>query len=64
MKHGSVGDTDDQAVIREEPGYRLPPRLRAGRVEEFVTSPPQFLACLRDGVGVRHLELDRRLRDH
>src|SRR5689334_9583028 len=33
VKRGNVGDANDQAVFCEEPGHRLPPRLRAGRVQ-------------------------------
>ena len=33
VKRGSVGDADDQAILREKPGYRLSPRLCAGRVQ-------------------------------
>ena len=30
---GAVGDADDQAILREQPGHRLSPRLCAGRVQ-------------------------------
>ena len=29
VQQGGVGDTDDQAIVREKPGHRLPPRLGA-----------------------------------
>jgi hypothetical protein len=33
-------------------------------VQQFVAGPLEFIACRRDRVGVRHLELDGCLGDH
>ena len=64
MEHGRVGDADDQAILGEKPGHRLSPRLGAGRVQQFEARALKLVTRRRDGIRVRHLELDRRLRNH
>ena len=41
-----------------------PARLGARRVQQLIARALQLAACRRDRVGVRHLKLDRCLRDH
>src|SRR5215471_13239684 len=64
VQHGSVGDADDQAILREEPGHRLPPRLGAGRMQHLETRALKLAASRCDSICIRHLKLDRRLRDN
>jgi hypothetical protein len=58
VKRGSVGDADDQAILGEKPGHRLPPRLGAGRVQQLEARALKLAARGRDGFRVLHLELD------
>src|SRR5947209_1089260 len=64
MQRGSVGDTDDQAVLREKPAHCLPPWLCAGRVQQLEARALELVACRCDSFCVRHLELDGCLRNH
>jgi hypothetical protein len=63
MKRRSIRNAHDHAILRQEPGHRLAPRLRPGTVQQLVTRPLQLLTRRGDGFHVRHLELDRHLRD-
>src|SRR5215470_2381661 len=64
VQHGSVGDADDQAILREEPGHRLPPRLGTGRMQHLETRALKLAASRCDSIRIRYLKLDRRLRNH
>src|SRR5882757_7634127 len=58
VKRGGVGDADDQAVLGEEPGHRLPPRLGTRRMQQLVALALKFAASRGDGFCVLDLELD------
>jgi hypothetical protein len=58
MQRGSVGDADDQAVVGQQPGHRLSPRLCAGWVQELKSRALKLATCRCDCFLVRHLELD------
>lgn len=57
MKRGSVGDADDQAILREKPGDRLSPWLCVGRVQWLKPRALKLVACRCDSFRVLRFEL-------
>jgi hypothetical protein len=58
VQQGRIGNADDQAILREEPGHRLPPRLRTGGVQQLKARALKLGACGCDSSRIRYLELD------
>jgi hypothetical protein len=62
VQHGRVGDSDDRALRRLQPGHRLTPRLLAWRVQQLVAGLLELSRRRAHRRGVFDVELDADLR--
>src|ERR1700689_2878499 len=62
MHRGRVGDADDRTLAGLQSGDGLSPRRGTCAVEQREALLLQFVRCALDGLSVRDLELEARLR--